>query len=69
MKTWTYKNMNLWKYEPTKTQTYENKNKTILQKTYKKNKPTKKQTYEITNLRVASGSLTTYTTPELDLIV
>ena len=49
--------MNQQKHKPTKTQTYK---KTNLQK----NKPTKTQ-----NLHVASGFLTTYTIPELDLIV
>ena len=37
--------------------------KTTKKRTYEK------QTYEKTNLHVVSGSLTTYTTPELDLIV
>ena len=73
----TKEHLNLQKTQPTKTQTYEKQTyqKTNLQKdtptktNLQRNKPTKNQTYENTNLHVASGFLTTYATPELDLIV
>ena len=72
MKTQTYENTNLQKHKHMKKHTYE---KTNLQKNKPtknkptKNKPTKIRTYENTNLHVAFGFLTTYPTPELDLIV
>ena len=56
------------KHEPTKTQTYKvtnlQKTQTVKNMNLLNNKPTKTQ-----NLHVASGFLTTYTIPELDLIV
>ena len=59
MKTQTYKSTNIQNHKHTKSQTYKNTNIQAY----------KKQTYENANLCVASSSLTTYTTLELDLIV